>query len=85
MQHGAYACFQTKHTSGEALDNLRRVGEGRGPVDVNNRFPACAAVIGAHQNSIVTTAQACQFLNRMLTERFALLFPLRVDVRVLGL
>lgn len=52
---------------------------------VNNRFPAFAAVIGAHQIVLVAADQAYQLLDRMLTEGFALLFPLRLDVRGLGL
>jgi len=52
---------------------------------VNNRFPAVAAVIGPQQNAIITAGQAYEFLNRMLTEGFALLFPLRVDIRGVGL
>ena len=88
-QHGAHKCFHAKHTTGEDVKKaIRRAitfGEGRGPVDVNNCFPAFAAVIGAHQNAIITAGQAYQFLNRMLTKGLALLFPLRVDIRGVGL
>jgi hypothetical protein len=53
--------------------------ESRGLVGVNNRFPAFAAVIGAHQIALVAADQACQFLDRMLTDwRTPLLAPLRL-------
>ena len=42
-QRGAQACFHKTHTSGEDLEKAiwRAIAfrEGRGPVDVNNRFP----------------------------------------------
>jgi len=67
------------------LGVLSPLEKGRGPVDVNNRFPAFAAVIGAQQNTIITAGQAYQFMNRMLTDAFTILFPLRVDIRGLVL
>jgi hypothetical protein len=65
---------------GVSVDQRR---ESRGLADVNNRFPAFAAVIGAHQIALqtvlVTTGQASQFLDRMFTEwRISLLAPLRL-------
>jgi len=78
-----------KHATGEDLETVFRraiaFGEERGPVDVNNRFLAFATVIGPHQNAIITTGQAYEFLDRMLTEGFTLLFPLGVDLRDMGL
>ena len=88
-QHGAHTCFHQKHRVSEDLEKafLRAIdfGEGRGPIDINNRFPAFLAVIGTHQNTIITAGQAYEFLNRMLTEGFALMFPLRMDLFGMGL
>jgi hypothetical protein len=62
---------------GSVSVDQRRVS--RGLVGVNNRFPAFAAVIGAHQIALVAADQACQFLDRMLTDwRTPLLTPLRL-------
>jgi hypothetical protein len=62
---------------GSVSVNQRR--ESRGLVGVNTRFPAFAAVIGAHQIALVAADQTCEFLDRMLTDwRTPLLAPLRL-------
>ena len=59
---------RSRHQGTGSVEQRR---ESRGPVGVNNRFPAFVAVIGAHQIAIALIAadQACQFLDRMLTDR----------------
>ena len=68
---------------------VRRSGadwQGSRPCGVNNRFPALTAVIDAHLNTIAIEGQACQFLDRMLTDwwRVFLLPPLRLEISCLS-
>jgi len=51
-----------------------------GVTNLTIHFPALTAVIGTHQNAVVVEGQACQFMARVLTKGFALLFPRRLEV-----